>query len=105
MQTDLKKHLTSILNETITKVSPVHGGDISTSYKVEAEGQSYFLKVNSNPDALDMLKIEASGLKLVENTNTIKTPQVLAYDAFQNTAFLLMEFIEPKQPSSKDLKV
>ncbi|NJX16249.1 fructosamine kinase family protein [Tamlana crocina] len=104
MQTDLKIHLSGILNENIERVSTVHGGDISTAYKIETVTNAYFLKTNQVSKALNMFEIEANGLQLIANTNTIKTPKVLAYNRFDNHAFLLMEFIESKSPSAKDFE-
>ncbi|WP_370478262.1 fructosamine kinase family protein [Tamlana flava] len=101
---NLKSHISHILNETISKVSPVHGGDISTAYKIETGKNSYFIKTNKSSNALHMFQIEANGLNTIGNTNTIKTPKVLAYNSLENTVFLLMEFIESKSPSLKDFE-
>ncbi len=104
MTNKLKSHLSYILNETITKVSSVHGGDISKAYKVDTANNSYFLKFNSDSNALKIFNTESSGLQRISVTNTIKAPQVLACDTFESSAFLLMEFIEGKSPSSEDFK-
>ncbi|WP_303316042.1 fructosamine kinase family protein [Flavivirga abyssicola] len=104
MNNDLKSLLSKILNESITKVSPVHGGDISKAFKIETSNNAYFLKSNNVSNASNMFQIEAYGLQVIRKTNTIKTPKVLACDTFQNVAFLLMEFIDSKSPSSVDYK-
>ncbi|XCF05683.1 fructosamine kinase family protein [Tamlana crocina] len=104
MQNDLKIHLSGILNEDICSMSPVHGGDISTAYKIETATNAYFLKTNQASSALTMFEIEANGLNLIGSTNTIKTPKVLFCNRFGNHAFLLMEFIESKSPSAKDFE-
>lgn len=104
MTNDLKIHLSNILNESITGFSPVHGGDISKGYRVDTSNNSYFLKLNSAINAAKMFETEAYGLQLINETNTIKTPKVLACNTLQNSAFLLMEFIESKSPSSEDFK-
>lgn len=103
MFNDLKFHLSTFLNETITNLSPVSGGDISQAYRIDTANSSYFLKLN-NLEALNMFQTEAYGLELIAKTNTIKTPKVLVFDNFENSAFLLMEFIESKTPSSEDFK-
>ncbi|MDO5977745.1 fructosamine kinase family protein [Flavivirga spongiicola] len=104
MNNDLKIHLSSILKESITRVSPLHGGDISNAYRIETSNNSYFLKLNEAINAAKIFQAEVYGLQLIGETNTIKTPRVLASDTFQNSAFLLMEFIENKSPSSNDFK-
>ena len=98
------KHIETILNKKVTQLTSVSGGDISQAFKIETLSESYFLKVNRTPNALNMFQSEAYGLQLIYNTNTIKTPEVLACDRHQNFAFLLTEFIESKSPSSKDFK-
>lgn len=100
----LKTYLSHILNESIVKTSGITGGDISKAYKIETANNTYFLKFNSAPIASKMFQSEAHGLQLISETGTIKTPKVIASDKFQNTSFLLLEFIESKSPSSEDFK-
>ena len=98
MNNDLKNYLSYYLKETITNMSSVHGGDISKAYRINTSKNSYFLKANTTPTASNMFQTEAYGLQLIRETNTIKTPKVIACDTFRNSAFLLMEFIENKSP-------
>lgn len=98
------KDLNQILKENIVNMSSVSGGDISQAYRIETVNNSYFLKLNSAPNALTMFQTEAFGLQCIAKTNTIKTPKVIACDNFKNSAFLLLEFIKSKQPSPKDFK-
>ena len=98
------KHIETILNKKVTQLTSVSGGDISETFKIETSTKSYFLKVNNTPNALSMFKAEAYGLQLINDTKSIKTPEVIAYDSYQNTSFLLLEFIESKSPSTEDFK-
>ncbi len=104
MNNDLKIYLSKILNESITGVSKVHGGDISKAYRIDTPNNPYFIKYNENPNALKMFQAETYGLQLISETNTIKTPKVLACDTFEGAAFLLMAFIESKLPTPADFK-
>ena len=104
MQSDLKTHLSELLNEDIKHVSAIHGGDISAAYKLKTARETYFLKANKAPNALKMFKTEAKGLQKINQSNCIKTPEVLGCNLFKNTAFLLLEFIDTKQPSAKDFE-
>lgn len=104
MNHDLKSYLSIHLNETITKISNLSGGDISEAYKIETTTNAYFLKLNATPNALKMFQAESKGLLLISETNTIKAPKVLACDTFEGSGFLLIEFIESKSPSPKDFK-
>lgn len=104
MDSTLKEHISNFLNEPIKSVHAVSGGDISTAYRIDTPNHSYFLKSNNSSNGLKMFQAEAHGLQLIHDTNTIKTPKVLAYDTFQNISFLLMEFIQSKAPSNDDFK-
>jgi len=98
-------HIANRLNEPILSCYSVSGGDISRAYKIDTPNKSYFLKINNADNALSMFQSEAYGLQLIQNTNTIKVPTVLFCDGFQDTFFLIMEYIESKSPSNHDLKV
>ncbi|NMH86705.1 fructosamine kinase family protein [Flavivirga algicola] len=104
MNHDLRSYVSTLLKESIIKVFSVQGGDISKAYRIDTPKNSYFLKLNGAINAKKMFQSEAHGLQLIRKTSTIKTPKVLAYDTFEDTAFLLMEFIENKSPSSEDSK-
>lgn len=94
--------LSVLINENIKRYQPISGGDISTAYSINTNSSRYFLKTNTASFALKMFEAEKEALELIENTKTIRTPQFLQVGQFQNTAFLLMEFIESKPPSNKD---
>ncbi|MFB9056359.1 fructosamine kinase family protein [Mariniflexile ostreae] len=104
MDQGLKYHLSDLLSESIIKVSPVLGGDISKAYRMDTPNSSYFLKLNPTGDALKMFQTEAFGLQCIDNSNTIKTPKVVACGKVKGSAFLVMEFIESKPASSKDFE-
>ncbi len=105
MKNNLKSHLSSILNESILKIASVSGSDISQAYKIDTANRSYFLKTNTSPEALHMFQTEAYGLELIAKTNTIKTPQVLGCGRLEDAAFLVLEYIASKSPSSEDFRL
>jgi fructosamine-3-kinase len=102
MNQNFLNHLSIILNNGIRSVQPVAGGDISSAYKIETLGKIYFLKLNL-ASALQMFLKEAQALKMIETTNTINTPSVIDVGSFENNSYLLMDFIESKSPSNKDM--
>mgnify|MGYP001828297035 CR=1 FL=1 len=104
LQNALVQYLERILLEKIEATSSISGGDISLAYRIDTNSKSYFLKVNNAPNALHMFQTEAYSLQCIAQTNTIKTPKVIAYDGFENSAFLLLEFIVSKSPSSEDFR-
>lgn len=85
----------------IHSLTRVSGGDINQSFYVETEKRSYFIKCNENV-AAHFFEVEAEGLKLIQNTEAIKVPEVYHYDIPQKgeRAALVMEWIEPGLDSS-----
>jgi fructosamine-3-kinase len=104
MDATFQNHISSLLNEDILKVIPISGGDISKCFKIQTQKNSYFIKANRSQNALTMFQAEAFSLDLIRNTNTIKTPEVLFCDTFQEYSFLILEYIESKSPSSLDFE-
>jgi len=98
-------HLSNFIDSKINKIQSVSRGGISAAYLLQTANNKYFLKVNSKLWALDMFKVEAQGLTAISNTNTIATPKVMAFDIFENESFLLMEFVESKRATSKDMEL
>lgn len=84
----------------IKNVSPVPGGDVNESYKLDADGGSYFLKVHKNKDA-DFFKAEEAGLKLFEEKG-IFAPRALASGEVDNIAYLLLTYHEENRTGSQE---
>ncbi|MBD0832320.1 fructosamine kinase family protein [Aestuariibaculum sediminum] len=104
MTPDFKTHISSVLKENIQFVNPVSGGDISSAYKISTSKNDYFLKVNASKNSFNMFKAEAESLNAIKRTNIIKTPEVLHCSNYNEGAFLILEFIDSKTPSTKDYK-
>lgn len=102
---ELKEYLCDFLKVKIKYVKPISGGDISSAFKIKTESKNFFLKTNSQPNGLDMFEAEKEAINTISNTKTIATPKVYDCNSINNTAFLLLEFIEPKYPESNDFKV
>ncbi|MBD0825104.1 fructosamine kinase family protein [Aestuariibaculum marinum] len=97
-------HISTVINEYIESIHAVSGGDISSAYKIITSNQSYFLKTNTASNALHMFQNEAEALETIAKTNTIATPNIIDCSTFENTSYLLLEFIESKSPSVEDFK-
>lgn len=102
MDSLFKTYLSKHLDQPITAIKSIAGGDISLAYKIETSSQNYFLKVNSNQEASPMFQAERRGLETIAKTNTINVPHVYFCGSFKGNAFLLMEFIESKLPDHED---
>ncbi|WP_311492857.1 fructosamine kinase family protein, partial [uncultured Anaerococcus sp.] len=60
----------------VRNISVLAGGDVNDTYKLDADGGSYFLKVHKNKDA-SFFECEKAGLKLFEE-NGIFAPRALS---------------------------
>ena len=99
-----KACLAHILKDPILKITSIHGGDISDAYTLETARATYFLKCHSGFEARHMFETEAQGLKLIAESKSIRTPEVLGLDSFENTSFLILEYIPSKPPNQKDFE-
>ena len=98
----LSDHISELLGEQVVVRQTLSGGSISAARLLESRRNQYFLKVNSEPFALDMFQVEAEGLKLIEQSDTIAVPHVHLVGAYENQSFLLMDYVESKRPVAVD---
>ena len=99
-----KEHIAQELGAPILKIKAVSGGDISKAYCVYTSTQRFFLKVNESANALKMFLTEKDGLEIINNTKTIKAPEVIYCGQHKSSSYLLMEFIESKNATSKEFE-
>jgi len=97
------ENLSNLLDSKVKNIQPVSGGDISSAYVIKTSSKNFFLKVNSNDNALEMFLSEEKALKTIASTNTIAIPKIVACSSFHNDSFIMMEYVEAKSPSSNDL--
>ena len=100
----LLTHISRITNKEFHNIQPLSGESISSAYHLKGVDSDYFLKVNSNSDALNMFVAEQTGLKAIEETKTIAVPKVHLVDSYEGNAFLLMDYIESKHANPDDYK-
>jgi len=101
---NLIDYISSLIGEKIIHHKPISGGDISSAFLVKTSKNYYFLKVNSKKSALAMFLSEKKGLAAISKTRTIATPKVYHCELFEHSAFILLEYIESKTPTSKDFE-
>ncbi|MBT8314404.1 MAG: fructosamine kinase family protein [Maribacter sp.] len=104
LSSSFKEHIAQILGSPIIKADPVSGGDISSAYCIHTSTHRYFLKVNERENASKMFLTEKLGLDTINRTNAIKAPEVVSCGQYHTSSFILMEFIEPKNPTSKEME-
>jgi len=85
------KNLEEILNEKVITNSFVGGGSIADSQKIKtSSGKEFFVKSYSQSKS-NILKNEVNGLKEIQKSKTVKTPQIIYYD----DDILILNFIKP----------
>lgn len=73
---------------------PAGGGCINSAHIVEGRhGQKYFVKLNDATRAA-MFEAEAAGLREIAQTNTILTPSPLCHGIADNTAYLVLTYLD-----------
>lgn len=103
MTKKLIEHIQSILDTSIISVNSLSGGDTASISKLITAEQSYYiLKYGEAHKAQPVLIAESKGLRSIAKTNTIATPKIIDVGTANNTAYLLMDYISPKSPSSED---
>lgn len=92
--------LAELLGETPGRMSPIAGGDIGRSFRVEASGENLFVKTyaeRENPEtAARLVEAEAQGLAWLAEPGVIRVPEVRA----ASDRLLVLEWIEPGEPTA-----
>ncbi len=80
-------------------VSRVQGGSISECYRWESGAGPLFVKV-AQADKLGALQAEAAGLEELRVANAVRVPGVLACGAAEESAYLVLEWIDLQSSSA-----
>lgn len=84
----------------LTSYQPVSGGDINESYRIEADGQSYFIKIQPNQPA-KYFAHEINGLKAIGKV--INTPTPVHNGEINGNAYLVLNWLDESTGSQADL--
>jgi fructosamine-3-kinase len=102
--------LFSVLREHDIRVSasdmprPVGGGDISSAWRIRADGHNVFLKTGP-ASSYEMFLAESEGLKELENAQALRVPRVLGCVVSGAEAMLALEWInfEPANAAAESM--
>jgi len=89
----------------IKSAKPVSGGDISSAFMLTANSGQYFMKLNSQSAYPRMFERESQGLDAIGGTQTVAVPHVIMHGAFDDYAFLILDWVDAGQKSSSALAV
>ncbi len=100
MDPALRDTLQYQLQSTITRVTPVAGGDINAAYRLYTGNGDFFIKTNRTPQATTMFTAEARGLGLLGQT--ARVPRVIArgHLPIDGTAYLVLEWLDSGSPGA-----
>jgi protein-ribulosamine 3-kinase len=88
------------LKLTVKSYTAIAGGCINNGGKILTQNGSYFIKWNDAERFPGMFEAEASGLKLLAATTSVRVPSVVVYSEADTFQFILLEFIEQAARSS-----
>ena len=78
----------------------VGGGSINQAFRISDGDRDYFLKLNQ-ASQYAMFEAEASGLREMAATNTIRVPQPLCWGTAEGSCYIVVEYL-PLGNSSRD---
>lgn len=76
------------------KFTPVGGGSINDTYRVDAGNNRYFCKINSHSKFPGLFESERQGLELLKAQNVIRIPAVIGSTVAEDSQVLVLEWIE-----------
>ena len=97
--------ISKLMQVQFREIRPIQGGDTSAAFLLRGRKQDYFLKINADRHAQQMFEAEKRGLQLIKDSKCIATPKVLACQAVEQCAFILLEYIANRPASSSDFSL
>lgn len=94
------EHITSQNNLELIDSKPLSGGDINAVFLLKCFKENYVAKINSASRFPAMFVAEAKGMQLLKENSNFKIPKVIAQGSQQETAYLILEYICPGNPST-----
>ncbi|MCP4412975.1 MAG: fructosamine kinase family protein [Gammaproteobacteria bacterium] len=92
-------HISNLISE-ITKCNfqilnkySVHGGCINQAYLLVGNDINYFVKVN-HQSSIGNFNCEMACLNALKRTNSIKVPEVITADTYDNNSYLILEALQ-----------
>ena len=96
LKTEIEKILSKFIGDSVSinDFSPVGGGSINETFKLNTTAGSFFVKKNSASLYPHMFQKEAKGLKILSDTNGIIIPEVIGVGESGDESFLILKFID-----------
>ncbi|NAS29379.1 phosphotransferase [Flavobacteriaceae bacterium R38] len=87
----------TIINTSISSYEPLRGGDISEVFLLKTSSHNLVIKINDVKAFPSLFDKEKEGLEAIKASNTIRVPEVIKTGAFNNYAFIILEYLEQKK--------
>ncbi|MDQ6986193.1 MAG: fructosamine kinase family protein [Mariprofundaceae bacterium] len=88
------------------KRSPVGGGSISSAWRIDGAGRSYFVKINNtDSEHFDMFAAEYAGLQALATTNAVRIPRPVCHGKVAKTAYLVCEWLNLARVSADSAEI
>lgn len=81
-------------------ISPLSGGDINETYKVDSTETAYVIKINQAERFPQMFELESKSLEILSKTKSFVIPEVIAYGDFKNYTYLILDYIKSGKPQN-----
>ncbi len=81
------------LDVSLGQITPVSGGCISQSVRVDTQHSPFFVKWDTS-DRRAMFEAEVHGLMLLAETEEIRVPEIYGWGECDGTVYLVTEFVE-----------
>lgn len=98
----LRAELTRTLHAEPERTLTTSGGMINHSAVVETDAGRFFVKWNNSPPP-NLFEREADGLRRLKAANALRVPEVIAFRDDVTPSYLVLEYIEPREPRRADL--
>lgn len=102
---ELVLHLEELLSERILSSTPLSGGDINDVCLVQTSNRKVVTKINSVSKFPGMFEAEAKGLYALKQYGTFVIPEVIYVDVFDDTSFLILEYMDSGKKSNNFWKI
>jgi len=89
----LLQHIASQNKFQLIESKSLSGGDINDVFLLKCQEGSFVVKLNDALKFPRIFEVEAKGLQLLKQSESFKIPNVIAEGLFQNTSYLLLEYV------------
>ncbi len=100
----LKRELSRILGEKVVNIRIYKKGNINKGYKVKTEDKLFLFRISHDYLSKNLYWTEASAYMEIQETKTIKTPEIVFVGSHNNRVLIILEYIQPSKPTSNSFR-